>query len=109
MPDLLIDEDKARRIIALILRDHMLPEKANTVASAICSRLTAAMTTPSRPGLSGWRIVDDQLLYEQKDRFTADLRKLVPDADEYLARDLWQLVHSYGRDLPPDVAPPSKW
>jgi hypothetical protein len=31
-----------------------------------CSRLTAAMTTPGRPGVSGWRIVDDHLLYEQR-------------------------------------------
>jgi hypothetical protein len=111
MADLLIEEDRAQRIIARILRDNLqvLPDKANTVATTICSGLSAAMTTPSKPSLSGWRIISSYPPYGDGDKFTEDLRARIADVNYRVARELWELVWKYGRDLPPDIAPPRQY
>jgi hypothetical protein len=109
MADLLIEEGRAHRIIARILRDHMLSEKSNTVASAICSGLLAAMTTPSKPRLQGWRIINSYPPFRD-DQYLADVRKhIAADADENFGRELWRVVWNYGSDLPPDIAPPRNY
>lgn len=109
MVDITIDENRAERIIARILRDHMLPEKTNTVASSVRSNLLAAMATPSKPGLKGWRIINGFAPFRQDEQFLEELRSFVPDADHRLADDVWQLVYKFAVDLPSDVADPRNY
>jgi hypothetical protein len=111
MADILIEEDRAQRIIARILRDELKrsPDRANAVASSICSGLLAAMTTPSKPRLQGWRIINSYPPYKN-DQFLVDVRKhIAAHADEDVARVLWRIVWNYGHDLPPDIAPPRNY
>lgn len=110
MADILIDEDKAQRIIARHMRENgMLPEKANQTATRICSNLAAAMTTPSKPLLQGWRIINSQPPHND-DKYRSDVRKhIASDADGHFARELWQVVWDHGIDLPADIAPPRNW
>ena len=61
MTDLRIDKDKAERMIALILREdkQMGPSEANELALKIGTRLQAAMALPTKPGLRGYRMIQD--------------------------------------------------
>jgi hypothetical protein len=108
LSDLIIEEDRAHQILSRILRDDLklTPERANAMASSMCSGILAAMTTPSKPGLQGWRIINSYPPFHD-DKFRADVRKhIAADADGHFARELWRIVWDYGRDLPPDIAPP---
>jgi hypothetical protein len=112
MADILIEEDRAQRILARILRDDLkLPsDRANSVASSMRTGMLAAMTTPSKPRLQGWRIIDRSPPFLGEDAYLQDVRKhIAGDADWSLARELWKIVWNYGRDLPPDIAPPSNY
>ena len=104
MTDIRIDGDKALHIIAQILRDErkMLPADANEIASLICRRLLAAMSTPTKPGLSGYRLIDEWP--PDAEEFANEVGLKLADIDEHLAGVLWKMVYDRGRDLPQDIS-----
>jgi hypothetical protein len=100
-----IERDKAERMVAQILRDEqkMLPAQANVLAANICKRLQLAMGSPTKPGLSGYRLIhrwppDDT-------EFSEEVGSKLADIDERLARVLWEMVYERGTELPDDVVP----
>jgi hypothetical protein len=105
MTDIRIDGNKAQRLIAQILRDEekMLPEKANNVASNLCKRLLSAMGTPTKPGLSGYRLIP--MFPPDSAEFAEEVGSKLADIDEYLARVLWEMVYERCPELPKDVVP----
>jgi hypothetical protein len=103
--DIKLSRGKAERLIALILRDEkkMLSDEANTLASAICNRLQAAMAMPTKPGLRGQRMISSSPPGYFGDDDYVDAVRNVVDVDAKQARRLWEVVYSFGRDLPDDV------
>jgi hypothetical protein len=63
MPEIRIDDDKAERMIAQIIRDDggLLPATANTLAADICRRLSAA--TKATPLAQKYRIISNSPPY----------------------------------------------
>ncbi len=100
-----IEKDKAQRIIAQVLRDEkqMISSDANALALVIAARLQASMPMPTRPALRGDRMIARHPPghFGNEDYLNA-VRKVV-DADEEQARKLWEVVYSFGRDLPDDI------
>jgi hypothetical protein len=103
MADLRIDKDKAERLVALILRDTMLPADANALASNICNRLYAAMELPVKPGLRGYMMIQDSPPYNKRADFTAEVSRHLANGDEDTAEAVWKMVYSYGRKVPDDI------
>src|SRR5258707_5639888 len=103
MTDIRIDKDKAERMIAQMLRDggKILPADANKLASDICKRLLAAMATPTKPGLSGCRLIEHWPPDAQE--FAEEVGSKLADIDERLACILWEMVYDRCRELPGDV------
>jgi hypothetical protein len=106
MVDIQIDADKAERIIAQILRDErgFLPADANAVAANICRRLSTSMATPTSRSLDGCRIIARNPPHGS-DFAIAVANKLKEAKDRaWTASEVWDLVYSYGRDLPATAA-----
>lgn len=110
MAEILIEDDRAQRIIARILRENgFVPDSANTVANGICDNLRAAMYTPSKMGLQGWRIINSHPPFRDEPFYQDVKAHIAADSDGNFARELWRIVWNYGRDLPPDIAPPRNY
>jgi hypothetical protein len=111
MADLRIDKVKAQRLVALILRQEkkMLPADANALSTLICDRLETAMALPTKPGLSGHRIISRWRSYKPLTEFIEQLATVIEDADEDTAHKVWDLVYQHARDLPLDVADSVKY
>jgi hypothetical protein len=105
MADLRLDKEKAQKIITQVLRDEgrVLPDKANELGRKASDRLHASMAMPIRPALQGFRMIPSSPSYEQREHFISDVKKYLADVDERTARKLWEIVYSYGRDLPDDI------
>lgn len=100
-----IEKDKAERIIAQVLRDEkkMLSSESNTLASTIATRLQTSMPMPTRPALRGDRMITMHPPGYGSDSQFLKAARTVFDADDAQARQLWDVVYSFGRDLPDDV------
>jgi hypothetical protein len=98
-----IDENKAARLIAQVLRDEqkVVPDRANELARMICTRMIASMVTPTSPTLSRYRMISPWPS-SLNPEWTARLEDLGVDPD--LASDIWESVYECGRDLPPHVS-----
>jgi hypothetical protein len=111
MADLRIDKVKAQRLVAHILRQEkkMLSADANTLSTLICNRLETAMPLPTRPGLRGDRIISGGGPAGPITKFAERLANMIGDADEDMAREVWNLVYEHARDLPLDVADSNRY
>ena len=100
-----LDSEKVERIVSQTLRDEfkMLPANANSAASAITTRLLAAVPTPNHQPLKGHRIIAPGGGPEFREALSALLKRAV-DAEESAA--IWRLVFDRGRDVSSDVADP---
>ena len=107
--ELVIEQDKALRIMSQMLREEgkMLPGPANDLAAAICRRLVSSMGTPKAPQLTAHRII--RQFPPHGSSFETDLAKAVPAVDRQMAREIWGIVYSHGRDLPATVADPRNY
>ncbi len=103
MADLRLDKDTAHRLVARFLREKMTPSDANSFATKICDGLQASMSMPTRPALSGYRMIPGHIPFERGMQFEADVATNIKGAEEGAASTLWKLVYSYGRELPDDV------
>jgi hypothetical protein len=105
MADIRIDQNTAERLIARILRDNKLSAAdSNRLAAEICTGLRAAMPSPTRPGLQGWRMIPEHIPHDDdRERFLQDIRYQGFAAEMHNALVLWKIVYQYGRPVPDDV------
>jgi hypothetical protein len=102
--DLKIGKDAAQRIIARYLREKMTPDEANTLANRICEGIAAVAPTATRPGLRGWRMIDQYPPYEAKRRIAETFRAVrLNQDDNAVASAVWDVVFAQGIPVPDDV------
>lgn len=109
MTEIRIDESKAGRMISQMLRDDfkLKPDEANKAAQAICTRLIAAMGTPTHQPFQGMRLI--RSIPPHGSGFTEAVGLKLADVDDRVARELWRLVYDRATDLPPGVADAVRW
>ncbi|MCW2112489.1 hypothetical protein QIH87_14205 [Bradyrhizobium elkanii] len=109
MTEIRIDENKASRMIAQMLRDDfkLRPDEANKAAQAICTLLVAAMGTPTHQPLQGMRLI--RSIPPHGGDFTEAVALKLADVNDRVARELWRLVYDRATDLPPGVADAVKY
>jgi hypothetical protein len=91
--DLRIDKDKTERLVALVLREQGTgPAEANRLASLIISRVEASQAMPVKPGLRGYRMIQESPPWDKRADFTEDVGHYLADVDEHTARALWEWV-----------------
>jgi hypothetical protein len=103
MTNIRIDDQAAERLIARLLRDKLSPGDANKLAADIVTGLKAATSSPTRPGLRGWRMISEHIPFEQIDNIVQDMRYQGIKADVLMARALWSVVYSFGHPIPDDI------
>jgi hypothetical protein len=103
MTTLKIEAHTAERLVARILRDDLKlqPDKANKIASTICSGISAAMPDPLRAGFgAGWRAIERHPPRGEITGIVAKLRRKIPQADEETIDDVWRTIYEYGQEIP---------
>jgi hypothetical protein len=100
-----IQKDAAQRLIARYLRDSkMTPGAANDLSNRIVDGLISATPSPMRPGLRGWRMIDDHPPHESVDRIASEFRSVRLQERSYsTAVDVWKIVYKYGTAIPEDM------
>jgi hypothetical protein len=104
--DIKLNKDKARRLIARMLRDEgkMIPAKANDLATRICDGMISAMEMPVHPGLRNARVIPDHPPYGQASQLADLARSIRPDqSDHATAEAVWDMVYKYGYAVPDAV------
>jgi hypothetical protein len=103
MAEIRIDQDKAERMIAQILRDEqkMLPTQANELAANICRRLKLAMPAPTIHSSQQDRLISPRPAIGS-DFAKAAAKKLKETKDDpaLFPEELWRLVYDSCRDVP---------
>lgn len=98
-----MEKDTAQRVVARLLREKLNPDDANKFAAKICDGIQASMKQPTRPGLSGWKMIPRHLPHHQERDFERDVHRLVTAEHPYAAADLWEAVYKYGTEIPDDI------
>ena len=113
-----IQKDSAQRLIARYLRDTMNPAQANELANRIIDGMVSATPSPMRPGLRGWRMIDEHPPHGYTDKIASEFRAVRLQEDNYFtAAGAWKVVYKYGTGrhggmMPgvrasPDIRPPA--
>jgi|SRR5215217_3333840 hypothetical protein len=99
-----IQKDAAQRLIARYLREKMTPGEANDFANRIVDGIVSATPTPMRPGLRGWRMIDDHPPMESTEKIAAEFRSVrLQEGAYFTASDMWKIVYKYGTAIPDDM------
>lgn len=98
-----VQKDTAQRLIARYLREKMNPGDANDFANRIIDGLVSATPSPMRPGLRGWRMIDEHPPHESTDRIASEFRSVRLDNSYFTAADVWKIVYKHGTAIPDDM------
>lgn len=104
MPDVTLDDSKLERIVSNVLRDEgkLLPEMANRLAAMCRDRVSASMTTPSAPLLSGLRVIRRFPYHDTREAAEERFKAMGIDARRSVL--CWETVYDNGKPLPPVIA-----
>ena len=103
MAEIRLDVDKAKRVIAQILRDEqkLLPEPATALAATICRRLLASMPSPAHRSKEDYRVIPPWPVVGGDFAFAVAEKLAVSKNDPALfPEELWKLVYDRSRELP---------
>jgi hypothetical protein len=99
-----IQKDAAQRLIARYLREKMTPGDANDFSNRIIDGLASATPSPMRPGLRGWRMIDDHPPHESVDRIASEFRSVrLQESGYFTAADVWKIVYKHGTAISDDM------
>jgi hypothetical protein len=100
-----LEKDNAQRIIARYLREKMNPGEANDLANRIVDGLISNTSSPARPALRGWRMIDRHPPAEMTDRIASAFKRVrLAGTDYATAAEAWEIVYNYGTAIPEEVA-----
>jgi hypothetical protein len=100
-----LEKDNAQRIIARYLREKMNPGEANDLANRIVDGLISNTSSPARPALRGWRMIDRHPPAEMTDRIASAIKRvrLAGCSDYATAAEAWEIVCNHGTAIPEEV------